>query len=228
MRALIFDFDGLILDTEWPEYEGWHLILREHGCDLAARDWVQVIGTGREMIGFDPVVYLAEALGVPVGHLDREALEERAEQHRLDGIARQPILPGVIEHIEAAERLGLKLAVASSSEREWVVGYLKQRGLLGRFDAVLTRDDVGGQVKPAPDVFLAALAALGVAPGEAIVYEDSAPGIAAARKAGIFTVVVPNPLTRTTDLGGADLQVASLADTSLAAIIERARNGHDQ
>ncbi len=222
IRALIFDFDGLIVDTETPEYEGWRMTFREYGHDLPLSVWVKIIGTGRREIGFDPVSYLAELTNAP---LDRQAMEEAAERHRLEEIARRPILPGVMDHLEAARQRGLKLGVASSSSREWVVGHLQRLGLLGYFDAVCTKTDVGGRVKPAPDVFLAVLAALGVAPDEAIVYEDSEPGVRAAKAAGIFTVAVPIPLTSASDLSGADLRLGSLADLSLADVLRLAQNG---
>lgn len=223
IRALIFDFDGLIVDTETPEYEGWRITFREYGHDLPLSVWAKIIGTGRHEVGFDPVSYLADLTNAP---LDRKAMEEAAERHRLEEIAKQPILPGVMDHLEAARQHGLKLGVASSSSREWVVGHLQRLGLLGYFDAVRTKTDVGGRVKPAPAVFLAVLDALGVAPDEAIVYEDSEPGVKAAKAAGIFTVAVPIPLTSASDLSGADLRLGSLADLSLADVLRLVQNGH--
>lgn len=222
IRALIFDFDGLILDTETAGYMTWQAIYREHGCELPLEKWEQVLGSDSSMGGFDIVEYLKELSGQPVV---REAVLQDRLARRMEILAAQPVLPGVVEHIDAAKRRGLRLAVASSSSREWVDGHLKRLGLRHRFQAVLTADDVQ-RVKPAPDLFLAACRAVGVRPHEAIVLEDSPHGVEAARRAGIFVVAVPNPLMRHLDLSQANLVLHSLADRSLDDLIDLAENGH--
>lgn len=223
IRALIFDFDGLILDTETPDYTAWRDIYEEHNCVLPLDRYLTIIGTSLDDAGFAPAGYLVELVGA---ELDVAGLEARARLQRLERINAQPVLPGVVEQIEAAERHGLKLAVASSSGRDWVERHLRRVGLLQRFDAVVTGDEVE-RVKPAPDLFETALAALGVAPQEAIVFEDSAHGVEAATVAGIYTVAVPNTLTRHSDLNGADLQLASLADITLDQLLALAPDGTD-
>src|SRR5262249_54309165 len=121
-------------------------------------------------------------------------------------------------YVEAAAGLGLKLAVASSSSRDWVAGHLDRLGLLGHFDVLKCSDDVV-QVKPDPGLYRAVLDALGVVPHRAIALEDSPNGIAAAKGAGLFCVAVPNALTGRLVLDGADLRVPSLTELPLAQLL---------
>jgi HAD superfamily hydrolase (TIGR01509 family) len=213
IRALIFDFDGLILETELPDYRAWQKVYREYGCRLSLSKWLTIIG-GHETL-FDPAADIEEQLGRPV---DREAVRARHDEHGAELIAGLPVMPGVEDVIADARRLGLKLAVASSSDRAWVVGHLERLGLLPHFAAIKTGEDVE-RVKPHPALFLAALDALDVGPGEAIVFEDSAHGITGARAAGIFCVAVPNELTRRLDLSHADMRLDSLADVTLEELL---------
>ena len=216
-KAIVFDFDGLMVDTESPAYDSWLDVYRQYGQEFPLDLWSVVLGgSGRE---FDPIGYLAERVGHP---LDRDAIREQRWRRKLELVAEQPLLPGVGEYIVAARRLGLKLAVASSSSLAWVGGHLDRLGVADRFDAIVTADDVA-QVKPAPDLYLAAVTALGVHPRQAIALEDAPNGLLSAKRAGLFCVAVPNPLTGRLPLDHADLRIASLADmpleTLLAAIL---------
>lgn len=209
IRALIFDFDGTIIDSETPVFEGWQATYAEHGHELPMARYVEVVGTAVHT--FDPHSHLEGLIGRT---LDRELLTaERQAKHRAV-IYGADTLPGVRPWIEDAHGRGLKLAIASSSTDWWIEGNLKRLGLTERFPVVRTREMVE-KAKPSPDLFLSALAGLGVGPHEAIVIEDSAHGIAAAKAAGIFTIVVPNPVTAGLDLSAADIIVPSLADFSL-------------
>jgi HAD superfamily hydrolase (TIGR01509 family) len=135
------------------------------------------------------------------------------------------VLPGVQEYIAEAKRLGLQLGVASSSSREWVVGHLTELGLYAHFDCIKCRDDVQ-QVKPDPALYQAVVEAFALQPSQAIALEDSPNGIAAAKRAGLFCVAVPNPLTRQLSLAHADLLISSLADLPLRQLLEHVqRNG---
>ena len=133
------------------------------------------------------------------------------------------------DYLTAAKRKGLRLAIASSSERAWVEPHLVRLGLRDRFDRVVCGDDVApGRTKPHPDVFLKALSELQLKPDEAVVLEDSPHGIKAARLAGILVVAIPNPVTRLLPMEGADLMLNSLADMPLEVLLERvtsARHG---
>lgn len=213
IRGLIFDFDGLILETEEPEYLAWSELYTEHGGALSFERWAACIGTAEAL--FDPCAELEAQLGRPI---DRATIRARRRARTDALIAARTVLPGVEAHIAAARRLGLGLAVASSSGHAWVDGHLERLGLVGHFAAIVCADDVP-VTKPDPALYLAALERLGLAPAEAIAFEDSPNGVAAAKRAGLFCVVVPNALTRRLPLAAADLRLASLADLPLADLI---------
>jgi HAD superfamily hydrolase (TIGR01509 family) len=212
IRALVFDFDGLILETETPAHQSWAEIYREYGHELPMDLWHGYVGSDT---GFDPVGHLAALVGEG---LDRTATKARRDARKSELIAMLDVMVGVREYVADAKRLGLRLAVASSSSRAWVLGHLERLHLNADWDAVRTRDDVA-RTKPAPDLYLSAVAALGVAPKAAVAFEDSANGIAAAKDAGLLCVAVPNALTAGMDLSRADLRLASLAETPLESVL---------
>jgi HAD superfamily hydrolase (TIGR01509 family) len=218
IQALIFDFDGLILDTETPEYQVWQTIYREHGFELPHEEWGKIIG-GYGISSFDAAEHLAR---LAQGQLDSVSLRAR---HRSESAAltlRQPVLPGVLDYLHGAGKLGLKLAIASSSPHSWVEKHAGRLGVLDCFDEVICRDDVAaGRTKPNPDLFLLALERLGVGPNEAIVFEDSPNGVKAAHSAGIFVVAVPNPITSLLTIENANLTIPSLADLPLPELLSK-------
>ncbi len=214
IRAIVFDFDGLILDTEEPVYRSWLEVYQAHGEELPFERWIQTVGS--TTTGFHPQHYLEERLGRP---LPKEVLDRRIDR-RTEMILAQDVLPGVVQHLDAAREMGLKLGVASSSTSDWVRGHLARLGILEKFDCLRCRDDVA-HAKPEPDLYLAVLDCLGVQASEAIAIEDSPNGVAAARRAGLRCVAVPNSITRRLDLSQADLVLASLADLSLKELLER-------
>jgi HAD superfamily hydrolase (TIGR01509 family) len=215
-KALIFDFDGLIMDTETPEVETWQAIFAEYDQEFPIQTWVRDV-VGSSVNNFDPAAHLAQVTG---RELDRSALHARALADRLDKQGRLSALPGVADYLRDAQRLGLKLAVASSSKHAWVDGYLRQLGLFEAFDAIVCREDVQN-IKPNPELFLRALAALGVRADEALAFEDSPNGILAAKRAGLRVVAVPNPITKHGVIVGAEIRLDSLADLPLEALLER-------
>jgi HAD superfamily hydrolase (TIGR01509 family) len=217
LKAIIFDFDGLILDTETPEYLAWQNIYQEYGHELPKDEWSKIIG-GYGLSNFDAAEYLSR---LSQGQLDSTSLRVR---HRLEcdsAIAQASILPGVTDLISAARENGLKLAIASSSPHSWVDNHAQRLGILQSFDKVICADDVGvGSTKPNPDLFLLALKQLQVQNNEALILEDSPNGVTAARRAGIFVAAVPNPVTSLLSFDGADLMLKSLADVSLRALTD--------
>lgn len=215
MKAIIFDFDGLILDTETPDYQSWLEVYQEHGCDLPLAVWQENIGS---VSFFDPFGYLEQQLGRPI---DRQAVGQRRRQRDDALLATQPILPGVEVYLAEARRLGLKVGLASSSRHDWVDGHLGRLGLLDHFDVIRCRDDVDDRSKPDPAVYQVTLAALDVQAQETLALEDSLNGVKAAKQAGLFCVAVPNPMTRHFDFTLADHRLRSLADESLAQLIAR-------
>ena len=216
INALIFDFDGLILDTETPDVEAWQAIYAEHGQEFPIRTWIEKV-VGASAANFDAAAHLA---GLTGGDLDVAALHTRERAYRLERQAVAPARPGVEETLKTARRLGLVLAIASSSPHRWVDGYLQQLDLTQYFERVIAREDAANG-KPAPDLFLAALAALGVTADEALAFEDSPNGVLAARRAGLRVVLVPNPVTARVEIGGADLRLASLAELPLPDLLRK-------
>jgi HAD superfamily hydrolase (TIGR01509 family) len=216
IRSLIFDFDGLIVDTEGPDFESWQEVYGLYGCQLPVEAWGQVVG-GTGASDFDPVTHLEGLCGQK---LDREEIWVNRRAKYLDSIANQPVLPGVVDYLDAAEDLGLSLAIASSSPENWVRGHLARLGLYGRFNAIKTADDVK-RTKPDPELYLAALDALQVQPSEAVVFEDSPNGVKAAKAAGIFCVAIPNGVTSQLKFEGADLRLNSMAELPLREMLTK-------
>lgn len=206
MRALIFDFDGLILDTETPEVETWREVFQEHGVEFPDSYWMSCIGRGADQIMETPVQLLERCCGrsLPVSEI-------ASEHHRrvMDRIHRQPARDGVPELLAEARAEGLLLAVASSSRHAWVDRLLDRLGLFSFFEFTVCADDVP-RAKPFPDLYLAASERLGVSRHEAMALEDSPNGITAARAAGLFVTVVPNPLTAQMDTSHAHAHLESL------------------
>ena|ERR1700687_3687289 len=212
IRAIVFDFDGLILDTEEPVYQSWLEVYREHGEELPFERWVEIVGS--TTIGFHPQHHLEERLG---RSLTKEVLDRRIGR-RTELILAKALLPGVVEHIDSAKAMGLKLGVASSSTNDWVRGHLGRLGILEDFDCIRCRDDVAN-AKPEPDLYIAVIECLGVTPSEAVAIEDSPNGVLAAKRAGLRCVAIPNSITARLDLGRADLILGSLADVTLAELL---------
>lgn len=213
IRAIIFDFDGLILDTEISSYQTWQEIYAEYECELPFATWATCIGGSPEL--FDPCTYLEEQIGRPIA---REEVRQRRRQRHLELITAQLVLPGVEAYLQDARRLGLQIGLASSSPHSWVDTHLERLGILGYFDSIQCFDDVT-HTKPEPELYLAVLNALQVRGDEAIALEDSPNGVQAAQRAGIFCVAVPNPITNQLPLEHADMRLKSLADISLEELL---------
>jgi HAD superfamily hydrolase (TIGR01509 family) len=214
IRAIVFDFDGLILDTEEPVYRSWLEVYEAHGEELPFERWVQIVGSTTAV--FHPQHHLEEQLG---RSLPKEVLDRRIGR-RTEMILAQEALPGVVRHLEEAKAMGLKLGVASSSTSDWVRGHLARLGILECFDCMRCRDDVAN-AKPEPDLYLAVLECLGVRASEAIAIEDSPNGVLAAKRAGLRCVAIPNPITAQLDLRQADLLLGSLAEVTLAQLLRK-------
>jgi HAD superfamily hydrolase (TIGR01509 family) len=214
IRALLFDFDGLIVDTETPSYASWQEVYREHGQKLPLERWAAIVGT---IGGFEPLDYLEELHG-PV---DREAVQARRDEHEISLLEIEELRPGVLEYLEEAQRVGLKTAIVSSSTQQWVNRHLARLEQAEHFDEIVTADLDQARAKPRPTLYLEALKRLGVSANEAIAFEDSPNGVTAAKAAGIFTVAVPNGVTASLGLEEADLRLESLAELPLRELLDR-------
>jgi HAD superfamily hydrolase (TIGR01509 family) len=218
IKALLFDFDGLILDTEGPVYRSWLELYQAYGCELPFDIFGAMIGTAEDP--FDLLALLEEKIGCA---LPKAEITRRRHARETALIAVEQVRPGVIETLESARRLGLKLAVVSSSPRRWVESHLTRLGLLDPFERLVTGDTVR-RTKPDPELYLAALQALDIHAGQAVAFEDSLLGVRAARAAGIFSVAVPTDLTRRLPLEEADLVLQSLAQPPLEALLATIQN----
>ena len=215
IRALIFDFDGLILDTETPILDAWASLHQEAGLPYSPECAAKIVG--HVDVAFDPWVAFGE-------QADRVELESRHKLRTRERVHQQPILPGVESYFKHARAQGLKLAIASNSPHVWVDKHLERLGLLSLFEVIKCRDDVA-RGKPEPDVYQAVLHELGLNPNEAIAFEDSEAGSLAAKRAGLWSVAVPNPSTLQHDFSHVDLRLSSLADQPLDELLQRFGGG---
>jgi HAD superfamily hydrolase (TIGR01509 family) len=216
IRAFLFDFDGLIIDTETASRAGWEWLYREHGFELPQEQWATLIGT----IGapWEPMRHLEGLVGAP---LDDEALHERRRAHELSLLETEELRPGILEYLDEAERRGLKRAIVSSSSNRWIDMHLARLERAVGWDAIVAANHDVARAKPQPDLYLEAAGLLGVRPDEAIAFEDSPNGVRAALAAGIFCVAIPNEVTRDLGLEEADLVLDSLADLPPAELLAR-------
>jgi HAD superfamily hydrolase (TIGR01509 family) len=210
-EAIVFDNDGLLLDTEHAWTRAETLLFERHGETFTAEHKRELIGTSRGQ----SAAKVERMLGLPG---QGEALMDELHEHVMEELAAGvPARPGAVELLHAVRAAGVPVGLASNSSREFVERALAVAQLSnGQFDVVVSADDVATP-KPAPDLYLAACAALGAAPARAAALEDSQPGVAAARAAGLFVIAVP--YFPDTELEGASLAAGSLADPSVAAAL---------
>jgi HAD superfamily hydrolase (TIGR01509 family) len=215
IRALLFDFDGLLVDTESPSFDAWADVYRQHGHELTLETWSAAIGT---LDGFDPFGHLEGLLGRPV---DREGVNEARRAAEDAAVDLEELRDGVAEYLEEAQRLGLARAIVSSSSQEWIRRHLERLELLEGWSCIVAADGDAARAKPRPTLYLEALERLGVAADEAIAFEDSPNGITAATAAGIYCIAVPNPTTAALDVTHADLVLRSLEEVPLGELLRR-------
>ena len=215
INALIFDFDGLIFDSETADFISWQETFEFYGADLPFDTWAAQIGSANH---FNPYEFLEKQLG---NQVDRKEVHARRKKRDNELLAQQGVMPGVEAYLAEAKAQGLHIGLASSSPHRWVDPLLEKLGLIHWFETVRCRDDVGDKPKPEPDVYIAAMAALGVQPNESLALEDSPNGILAAKRAGMWVTAVPNQITRTLNFDQADAVLSSLTDVSLAKLIQQ-------
>ena len=213
IKGFIFDFDGLIIDTETPGCTAWAELFQQYGFTFTAEDWKKAIGTGPS--AYDPARHLHKLTN---GEVNPQAANKVSLNRARELIEMQPILPGVLEFLRNVEKMKLPMAVASSSNRAWVEGYLEKLKLLQFFKTVCTSDDVKA-VKPDPELFLLAASRLALDPSEVIVFEDSPNGIRSAKAAGMVCIAVPNKITADMDLSMADGIVCSFIELDPVELI---------
>lgn len=221
LRALLFDFDGLILDTETSTFESTREAFANHGVELSREWWQGIIGGADHPHWLDVLsARLAEANSFDAS-ARLAATRAARDRRKLELLEAEVVLPGVEALLEEAAGEEMRCAVVSSSPASWVIPHLERLGLAHRFEVVVCRDDVDGdraRTKPAPDLYLVALERLRVAPEEAVALEDSPQGVVAANAAGLRCVAVPCGLTSGLAFPGAAAELVSLAGCSLAVL----------
>jgi HAD superfamily hydrolase (TIGR01509 family) len=211
--GVVFDFDGTILDTEDSVHRAWTELWASQGVELPRAEWQAILGTDGD---FDPWAELEQRLGRAVDPALRGSRVARRDELLHAEVPR----PGVLAWLDEADRLGVPVAIASSSPPEWVDSHLVRLGLLDRFAFLACCDgDVPG--KPDPTSYRLACEAIGADPARSVAVEDSPHGVTAAVGAGLFTIAVPHPLTADLDLSAADAVLGSLSDLSLADALAR-------
>lgn len=198
IKGFIFDFDGLILDTELIHFRSWKNEFESYGFTLPFEDWLKIIGTDQS--SYHPARHLAELTG---GKIDPEITDIAVLQRSAQMLETESLLPGVEAFIQKAYANNIPMAVASSSPREWVTGHLETHHLSQYFQRIVCSDEVQ-KVKPDPALYVIAARALGIPPQEGLAFEDSLNGLKAAKAAGLRCYAIPNTITVHMDLSMAD------------------------
>ena len=214
IRGLIFDFDGLIVDTETAIFHAWRDIYAEFGEDLALEEYVQCVGS--DFGQYNPQTVLEERVGKPI---DWEPILPAKDKRIRSELAEQDTRPHFRRFVADSRGQKLKHAVASSSSLDWVGGWLEKLGLAEAFPVIRCRDHVEN-IKPEPDLFLAAAEGAGIEPSEALVIEDSENGLKAARAAGMACVIVHNPITAGAQFHGAHAVFDGFEDIRIDSLLE--------
>ena len=211
IKAIIFDFDGLIVDTESVWFDAYREVLMEYEFDLSLEKFSEVIGTHDDVL-YD---YLKQNIKIP---FEKELIESSVEKLVKTKLDEPALRENVEDYLVAAKESGLIIGLASSSSREWVEGFLKKLNIYEYFSVIKTREDVSN-VKPNPELYCKAIEELGVNASEAIAFEDSLNGLIAAREAGLRCVIVPNSVTSHLAFENYSLRLSSMAEKSLTDVM---------
>jgi HAD superfamily hydrolase (TIGR01509 family) len=218
IKAFLFDFDGVVADTEVPTFESWRRVYADHGVELALEDWLPAVGSGSSTSGaFDAVAHLERLLARPV---DREAVVARRTTLKEELYARAPLLPGVPELLERARDRGIKTAVVTRNQDERVKRHCDLHGLRHGWDTLICAN--ADPTCDKTELYRHALDVLDVDAHEALAFEDSPSGVRAAKRAGVVCAAVPNEVTRGADFREADVVLASLAGLTIDDVLRAA------
>ncbi|MGX5597794.1 HAD family hydrolase [Bacillus cereus] len=214
IKAIIFDFDGTILDTETPEFSLISSIYQKYGKEFTLKLWEQTVGANSDI--FCPYKHLEMMMSQKI---DSNYVEQE-RQKKIDYIMKcNTPLPGVESYLEEARRLNLRIGLASSSKREWVVTHLERLNLLPYFECIVTSDDVE-KVKPDPALYHKVVEQFKVKPEEVIAIEDSPNGVLAAKQAGLHLAIIPNKATEKLKFDDSGIRLSSLEDMSLLNMMD--------
>lgn len=210
--AVLFDFDGVLVDTEWAIYDAWHRTFHRHGHSLPLEVYTQCIGSDFET--WSPKVHLEELTGQA---FDWHDLDTKRQEEIMRDLADAGPMPGVVDLLEKLKATGVQLAVVSSSSHHWVDGWLERLDLTKYFDAVVCRGDAP-RIKPAPDLYQRAAEIFNRAPMECLVIEDSLNGVKAALAAAMPVWAVPNRVTACLDFSIATAVCSNFEEIAAALV----------
>lgn len=223
VAALLFDFDGVIVDTEVATFQSWCDTYADYGVDLALDDWLPAVGSGSSVSGaFDAVAHLEGLLRRPV---DREAVIAARTRRKAELYARAPLLPGVRERLSEAREHGIKTAVVTRNREDRVIAHCEIVGLDHQWQALVCANEEPTRDKA--ELYCHALGVLGVRANQALAFEDSPSGVRSAKRAKVVCAAVPNEITRGARFDEADFVLSSLADHSLDEIVRMASGDTD-
>ena len=213
IQGIIFDFDGLICDTESTELHAWEKLYVDYGVPFPFEEYQKTIGAVHN--DETPLWLLKESAA---DHFILAEAREKLDEYHKEHNEIEPMRPGVLDYLKDAENMGLKIGLASSSPLSWVGFHLDRLGIKEYFDCIRTFDDVH-QTKPDPQLFLLTLECLSLTASKTIALEDSINGVLAAKSAGLITIAVPNAVTRRFTFENADLTISSLEEMPLDELI---------
>ncbi len=205
-KSILFDFDGILVDTEWAIYQAWLRTFTAHGHDLPLNVYTRCIGS--DFATWSPKTHLEELSGLAFDWHDLDARRQREIMAELENAGPMPGVTGLLEKLN---REAIPCAVVSSSSHHWVDGWLDKLDLTKHFQTIVCRGDAP-RIKPAPDLYLEAARRLELDPAECLVVEDSLNGMKSAIAAGMPIRVVPNRVTASLNFSGAERILASLED----------------
>ena len=221
ITALLFDFDGVVVDTEVPTFQSWRDTYADYGVDLALEDWLPAVGSGSSTSGaFDAIAHLEKLTGTTV---DREAVIARRTRRKAELYAQAPLLPGVRERLAEAQERAIKTAIVTRNRDDRVKAHCDVVGLDHQWHAFICANEEPTRDKA--ELYRHALVILDVHANQALAFEDSPSGVRAAKRARVFCVAVPNEITRGAAFDEADVVLPSLAEQSLDEILRMAGGG---
>lgn len=210
ISAVLFDFDGVLVDTEWAIYQSWKRVFEAHGQHLPLDTYTRCIGS--DYATWSPKTHLEDLTGLA---FDWHDLDARRQEEIMKDLTHEGPMHGAVSFLDVLNATGISKAVVSSSSHRWVDGWLEKLGLAGHFQTIVCRGDAP-RIKPAPDLFLEAAKRLDLAPESCLVIEDSLNGSNAAKAAGMAVWVVPNRVTECLDFSPANRVFRSLAECAAA------------
>jgi len=218
IKSLIFDFDGLICDTETPELEAWKSIFDDLGYSFPIEEYLKSIGSIYNDLS--PLRFLKEMSSKKI---DMDAIAAVFKSRKIELINQEPLMPCVKQYLDDAKSSNINIGLASSSPFEWIDHHLRRLDIMDYFDCIITANDVQ-KTKPDPALFIKAAQSLKSNPEEVLALEDSTNGVTAALQAGIYVVVVPNPVTANFNFDNAHIVISSLCDLPLKSLLHKFDN----